>query len=45
VQERRRVAVFQPQPAAVALLARRVKAAFDPDGRLNPGRLDAGQRD
>jgi glycolate oxidase FAD binding subunit len=40
LRERRRVPVFQPQPAAVAMLAHRVKAAFDPDGRLNPGRLD-----
>jgi glycolate oxidase FAD binding subunit len=33
------VAVFQPQPASVAALSRRVKAAFDPAGVLNPGRM------
>ena len=32
-------AVFQPQPAALVAAARRVKHAFDPDGRLSPGRL------
>jgi glycolate oxidase FAD binding subunit len=31
--------VFQPQPAAVAALAGRLKAAFDPHGKLNPGRM------
>jgi glycolate oxidase FAD binding subunit len=31
--------VFQPQPAAVAAAAARLKAAFDPRGVLNPGRM------
>jgi glycolate oxidase FAD binding subunit len=33
--------VFQPQPPALAALARRVKEAFDPLGLLNPGRMTA----
>jgi len=32
--------VFQPQPAAVAAAAARLRAAFDPRGILNPGRMD-----
>jgi len=32
--------VFQPLPAALAALAARVKAAFDPANRLNPGRMN-----
>jgi glycolate oxidase FAD binding subunit len=31
--------VFQPQAPAIAAVARRLKDAFDPDGRLNPGKL------
>ena len=37
---RRRVPVFQPQPAGLAALSARVKQAFDPLGILNPGRMD-----
>jgi len=36
---RRNVAVFQPQPAALAALALRVKESFDPKGLFNPGRM------
>jgi glycolate oxidase FAD binding subunit len=36
------VDVFQPQPAALVALTRRVKAAFDPDGLFNRGRMYAG---
>jgi glycolate oxidase FAD binding subunit len=38
---RARVDVFQPQPPALAELGRRVKDGFDPDRRLNPGRMFA----
>lgn len=34
--------VIPPEPPALALIARRVKAAFDPKGILNPGRMYAG---
>ena len=33
------VPVFEPLPAALAALTARVKAAFDPADRLNPGRM------
>ena len=36
---RRAVPVFEPQPAALAALSRRVKDAFDPRHILNPGRI------
>lgn len=36
------VAVFQPQPAALAALTGRVKDAFDPRHILNPGRMYRG---
>ena len=39
---RRSVAVFEPQPPALAALSRRVKEAFDPADILNPGRIAAG---
>lgn len=35
------VPVFQPQPAPLAALARRVKDGFDPHRVLNPGRMAA----
>jgi len=38
---RGRVEVFQPLAAGRAALTRRVKAAFDPKGILNPGRIHA----
>lgn len=37
---RRRARVFPPQDAGLAGLTRKVKAAFDPAGILNPGRMD-----
>ncbi|HTQ33336.1 MAG TPA: FAD-binding protein [Stellaceae bacterium] len=36
------VPVFEPQPAALAALSRRVKEGFDPRHILNPGRLVEG---
>lgn len=36
------VPVFQPQPDAVMRIQRGLKASFDPDGILNPGRMYAG---
>lgn len=39
---RETVAVYQPQPPALAALTRRVKASFDPGRVLNPGRMYEG---
>jgi len=39
---RRTVPVYQPQPAALAALAKRVKESFDPKHILNPGRMVEG---
>lgn len=36
------VPVFQPQAPALAALSARIKAAFDPEGVLNPGRMYKG---
>lgn len=36
------IPVFQPQPAPIAALSRRVKESFDPKQILNPGRMYAG---
>jgi len=38
---RESVAVFPPQPPAIARVAAKLKAAFDPADRLNPGRMSA----
>lgn len=37
--QRTAVPVFEPQPAPLAALSRRLKAQFDPSGILNPGRM------
>jgi glycolate oxidase FAD binding subunit len=37
------VEVIPPEPPALAAIAARVKAAFDPKGLLNPGRMRAGR--
>jgi glycolate oxidase FAD binding subunit len=37
--ERGATPVFHPQHSAVAALGARLKAAFDPNGKLNPGRM------
>lgn len=34
--------VFEPQPASLAALSKRLKQQFDPSGILNPGRMVAG---
>jgi glycolate oxidase FAD binding subunit len=39
---RRAVPVFEPPPASLAALSRRVKDAFDPKHILNPGRMHDG---
>lgn len=36
------VDVFEPQPPALMDIQRRLKATFDPEGILNPGRMYAG---
>jgi glycolate oxidase FAD binding subunit len=36
------VAVFEPEPAALAALTQRVRKSFDPQGVLNAGRMWAG---
>jgi glycolate oxidase FAD binding subunit len=36
------VDVFQPEPAALAALTKRVRESFDPSGVLNAGRMWAG---
>jgi glycolate oxidase FAD binding subunit len=36
---KQRIPVFHPQPPALAALTRRVKDAFDPERKLNPGRM------
>jgi glycolate oxidase FAD binding subunit len=40
--DRARLGLYAPPPPALAHLRARVKHAFDPDGLLNPGRLDHG---
>ncbi len=38
--ERRICSVFEPQSPGIAAIATRFKAAFDPENRLNPGRMN-----
>jgi glycolate oxidase FAD binding subunit len=39
---REAVPVFEPEPAPLAALTKRIKANFDPCGVLNPGRMREG---
>jgi glycolate oxidase FAD binding subunit len=39
---RAEVPVFEPEAAPIAALNRRIKASFDPEGLLNPGKMHAG---
>lgn len=39
---RARIPVFQPQPAPLAAVTKRIKDGFDPKGVLNPGRMVEG---
>ena len=39
---RARIPVFQPQPAPLAAVTKRIKEGFDPKGILNPGRMVEG---
>ena len=39
-QTREHVASFHPEPLAIAAIALRLKEALDPNGVLNPGRID-----
>jgi FAD/FMN-containing dehydrogenase len=37
---RAQTCTFHPPPASLAAVTERIKAAFDPDHRLNPRRMD-----
>ena len=39
LDERLSTPVFQPQPPALAALSQRLRAQFDPQSILNPGRM------
>ncbi len=39
-ETRRRIAPFQPEPAAIAALTKGLRAKFDPRGILNPGLME-----
>ncbi len=43
-EKRGSVAAFHPPEPAIARMMQRVKAAFDPDHKLNPGRMDPDWR-
>ncbi len=43
-EARAALAVFQPLSGPLAAVTARVKAAFDPSGRLNPGRMSSAGR-
>lgn len=43
VNMRAALPVFEPQPAPLAALSKRLKQQFDPSGILNPGRIVAGE--